>query len=45
MANQQIRLNPPALPQLGQRIFEDEECWLGVSGVVKGDTRYVIRDT
>ena len=35
--NQQIRLDPPRLPQLSQRILQHKKRWLGVSGVVKGD--------
>ena len=35
--NQDLRLHPPALPQLRQRILEDKERRLGVGGIVNCD--------
>ena len=34
--NDEIRLQPPALPQPGQRVFDGEQRRLGVGGVVDG---------
>ena len=43
MTDEESRLDPPRLPQLGQGHFQGKERGLGVGGVVKRAACYVLR--